>query len=572
MVRGESCLDSRIGMYRNKKEVRTRFVRRILPALLDTPPDRTLEKVKIADLRLDFSMFLHRLFFLSRRPDEETETVVLAVATDKKPDRSVAGLMRYMDYLRARRGILTNGRELRVYGKLACGESELLIQCTEEEIPARTNELRTVLDVASSAEETPPGGTETLPEDEAPESVVLSVECREAALHQESVALPENAEEPLNTPEPTLQELDVEPDEEESESTAPETLSAAFSEELNAAETAEEGDDDAPAQDAPFQSIESEEPLSEPTAGDEPPVCAEHKGCMKIIAVYHNKGGVGKTTISVNLAAALRKKGRRVLLIDMDAQANATFAAGLVKFQFEEEDDIIQKYVYHLLGSGDFDFIPDVVRKSKSFNTPEIDIVPSHIDLTNHQHKLTQITASRSRMIMKLRRVQNDYDYAIIDTPPSRDLYAEIPLATADYLIIPSDLRPFANQGLNNVKHFVREVNEYRESIAREPLVVLGVLPSKIPTNAQYLKHSFPRQKAVIPERYGFPLMDSVIYERMPLAASLSRTRKEDDMDIPDPKSIFEFCAMESAASAGQAAEDFELLADEILLKTGWRE
>lgn len=565
-------MDGRIGIHRNKKEVRTRFVRRILPALLDIPPDGTLEKVKIADLRLAFSMFLQRLFLLSRRPDEETEIVVMAVATYEKPDRSVPGLMRYMDYLRARRGILTNGRELRVYEKLACGESELLIQCTEEEIPARTNELRTVLNVASCAEETPPGGTETLPEDESPESVVLSVESGEAALNQETDALPENAEEPLNTPEPASQELDAEPDEEERESTAPETLAAVFSEELNAAETAEEGDDDAPAQDAPFQPIESEAPLSEPATRDEPPVCAEQKGCMKIIAIYHNKGGVGKTTISVNLAAALRKKGCRVLLIDMDAQANATFAAGLVKFQFEEEDDIIQKYVYHLLGSGDFDFIPDVVRKSKSFNTPEIDIVPSHIDLTNHQHKLTQITASRSRMIMKLRRVRNDYDYAIIDTPPSRDLYAEIPLATADYLIIPSDLRPFANQGLNNVKHFVREVNEYRESIAREPLVVLGVLPSKIPTNAQYLKHSFPRQKAVIPERYGFPLMDSVIYERMPLAASLSRTRKENDMDIPDPKSIFEFCAMESAASAGQAAEDFELLADEILSKTGWRE
>jgi len=564
-------LDSQIGMYRNKKEVRTRFMRRILPALLDTPPDRTLEKVKIADFRLDFSMFLHRLFLLSRRPGGETETVIMAVATDKKPDSSVPGLMRYMDYLRARRGILTNGRELRVYEKLACGESELLIQCTEDEIPARTHELRTVLNVASCAEETPPGGEEHHPADEAPESVVSSTESEEAAPNQETDALPGNAEEPLNTPEPSSQELDVEPDEEECESTAPETLAAAFSEELDAAETAEE-DDDAPPQDSPFQPIESEEPHSEPPARDETPVCAEQKERMKIIAIYHNKGGVGKTTISVNLAAALRKKGCRVLLIDMDAQANATFAAGLVKFQFEEEDDIIQKYVYHLLGSGDFDFIPDVVRKSKSFNTPEIDIVPSHIDLTNHQHKLTQITASRSRMIMKLRRVQNDYDYAIIDTPPSRDLYAEIPLATADYLIIPSDLRPFANQGLNNVRHFVREVNEYRESIAREPLVVLGVLPSKIPTNAQYLKHSFPRQKTVIPERYGFPLMDSVIYERMPLAASLSRTRKENDMDIPDPKSIFEFCAMESAASAGQAAEDFELLADEILTKTGWRE
>ena len=131
LVRGESCSDGRIGIHRNKKEVRTRFVRRILPALLAIPPDGNLRKVKLADLRLDFSMFLHRLFLLSRRPDEETEIVVMAVATDKKPDRSVPGLMRYMDFLCARRGILTNGRELRVYGKLSCGESELLIQCTE---------------------------------------------------------------------------------------------------------------------------------------------------------------------------------------------------------------------------------------------------------------------------------------------------------------------------------------------------------------------------------------------------------------------------------------------------------
>ena len=76
---------------------------------------------------------------------------------------------------------------------------------------------------------------------------------------------------------------------------------------------------------------------------------------MKTIAFYHNKGGVGKTTASINLAAALRQMNYRVLLIDLDAQANATFATGLVKFQFDEEDDIKARNISTLrtISSGD---------------------------------------------------------------------------------------------------------------------------------------------------------------------------------------------------------------------------
>jgi cellulose biosynthesis protein BcsQ len=162
-----------------------------------------------------------------------------------------------------------------------------------------------------------------------------------------------------------------------------------------------------------------------------------------------------------------------------------------------------------------------------------------------------------------------EYDIAIIDTPPSRDLYAEIPLIASDYLIIPSDLKPFANQGLNNVKNFVKQINEYRESIARDSLVLLGVLPSKISTNSQYLKYTFPRQKGVIPDHHNLPLMESIIYERTALSASVNRTKKEGEIEIPDPKSIFEFCELESTPSAEQSAEDFECLAVEILSKIG---
>lgn len=193
---------------------------------------------------------------------------------------------------------------------------------------------------------------------------------------------------------------------------------------------------------------------------------------MKTIAIYHNKGGVGKTTTAVNLAAAFQNKGKRVLLIDIDAQANSTFATGLIKFQFEEEDDLKDKNVLQLISSSDFDFIPDILRKSKGFNTPEIDVVPSHIMLIDEQQKLTRFAASRLRLNTKLRLVEDDYDIAIIDAPPSRDLYAEIALIAADYLIVPSDMKPFANQGLTNVKNFIRETNETRSSIGKKPLNV----------------------------------------------------------------------------------------------------
>jgi chromosome partitioning protein len=129
---------------------------------------------------------------------------------------------------------------------------------------------------------------------------------------------------------------------------------------------------------------------------------------MKTIAIYHNKGGVGKTTTAVNLAAAFQNKGKRVLLIDIDSQANATFSTGLIKFQFEEDDDLVNSNVFQLLESGEFNFIPEIVRKSNGFNIPEIDVIPSHISLIDKQDKLTKLAASRFRLNTKLQQVEDD--------------------------------------------------------------------------------------------------------------------------------------------------------------------
>ena len=197
---------------------------------------------------------------------------------------------------------------------------------------------------------------------------------------------------------------------------------------------------------------------------------------MKVIAVYHNKGGVGKTTTVVNLAAAFSKKGKKVLVIDLDSQANTTFATGLVKFDDEQFDTIKDANIRHILESEDFYSIQEVARKSQ-FTEPEIDIVPSHISLMTYEKLLSANQSSSTMLILKLEEVKDKYDIVLIDTPPSLNLYAQVAIITADYLIIPSDLKPFANQGLVNVKEFIKENNTFRKILRKSPMEVLGVLP-----------------------------------------------------------------------------------------------
>ncbi len=291
---------------------------------------------------------------------------------------------------------------------------------------------------------------------------------------------------------------------------------------------------------------------------------------MKTIAIYHNKGGVGKTTVAVNLAAALSNQGKRVLLIDIDSQANSTFATGLIKFQFDEDDDLREQNISHILESADFNSISETRRQSHYFNNPEIDVVPSHINLIDKQDKLNKIAVSRSRLISKLQSVKTDYDIVIIDTPPSRDYYAEVALIASDYLIIPSDLKPFANQGLPTVKNFINQINEYRGLMTKPPVNIIGVLASKISTNAKFLQYTFPKQRNVISERYGFPLLETVIYDRSSLSECMNNTLVVGELEYPDPKSIIKYAEIKTSAQT--SAMEFEMLAKEVLQKIGVNE
>lgn len=284
------------------------------------------------------------------------------------------------------------------------------------------------------------------------------------------------------------------------------------------------------------------------------------KSQMKVIAVYHNKGGVGKTTTVINLAAALTKKGKRVLVVDLDSQANTTFATGLIQFEDEQFDDLKDNNIFHVLNYEETYQIDSIARKSK-FTHPTVDVIPSHISLMKKENDLNNLDYSKFNLLQKLEEVKDSYDIVLIDTPPSLNLYARIALITADYLIIPSDLKAFANQGLNNVKEFIQANNATRKIIKKKPLTILGVLATKISTNAKFIQHTLRNRRNTITERYELPLMETVIYERDDLAKCSENTIAMGELEIADPRSVLDY------KPNSKSAQEFELLAMEVLQK-----
>jgi chromosome partitioning protein len=234
---------------------------------------------------------------------------------------------------------------------------------------------------------------------------------------------------------------------------------------------------------------------------------------MRIIAIANQKGGVGKTTTAVNLGAALAELGHRILLIDLDPQANATSSFGL--------EGVDGTSLYEpLLGDA------SITEKILPTRRDGLFIVPANLDLAGAEVEIARMPNHLTRLAETLKPLQIDvtFDFVLLDCPPSLGILMSNALAAADELFTPIQCEYFALEGLVKI---VRLVKQVRDSGANDRLVLGGIVmtmfDSRTNISAQVV--------AEVREHFGERVYETVIPRsvRLSEAPSFGKTILEHD-------------------------------------------
>lgn len=241
---------------------------------------------------------------------------------------------------------------------------------------------------------------------------------------------------------------------------------------------------------------------------------------MKVVAIANQKGGVGKTTTAVNLAAALAEKNVRVLLVDLDPQGNATSSFGL--------QEIEEQSVYDsLLGEA------PLSEKILPTRLPNLFMIPADLDLAGVEIEIARMNDHLSRLAQALQPLREDgtFDFVLLDCPPSLGILMTNALAAADELLTPIQCEYFALEGLVKI---VRLIERIRDSGANRDLQMSGILmtmfDSRTNISAQVVKE--------VREHFGERVYQTVIPRtvRLSEAPSFGKCILEHDPKGPGAK------------------------------------
>jgi chromosome partitioning protein len=246
----------------------------------------------------------------------------------------------------------------------------------------------------------------------------------------------------------------------------------------------------------------------------------------RIFAVANQKGGVGKTTTTVSLAAALAEKGKRVLVVDLDPQGNATMGLGVDGRKFERS-------VYDVL----LNDVPmaDVV---EPVGLPNLFVAPATLDLAGVEQELTSVISRELRLKKALASVDGDFDFIFVDCPPSLGLITINAFAAATDIMVPVQTEYYALEGLTQLQKIVDLVQKNLNPTLRITKVVLTMYDARNTLSvdvAKEVKKHFPDElcKAIIPRTvrlaeapsYGQPITE---YDRTSKGAKAYRELAEE--------------------------------------------